>query len=186
MRSLLLDEDISDELDVEVGKKAPDFALLNQKGEEWKLSLHLGRVIALLFYPQNETLVCNRQLCSVRDQWQNYIETKALVVGISPASVNNHQSFTNKYKLPLPILADESGEVTSLYSKHWLMPVNFTRAVIVINAEGIICSRNIMLRVFRPADCLVISAIHAARAEELNNNYESIAARFRMLRNYRF
>lgn len=74
----------------EVGEKAGDFVLKNQTGENWRLSDYLGQVVALLFYPKNETLVCTKQLCSVRDNWTDYLETKAVVVGISPATVEEH------------------------------------------------------------------------------------------------
>lgn len=185
MRNQILTEILADGVSVEIGKKAPDFTLLNHLGERWKLSEQRGKVITLLFYPQNETLVCTRQLCSVRDHWREYLETKAVVVGISPNTIRKHLDFARKYKLPLPLLADESGEITSVYSQHWIMPVNFTRAVIVIDANGIIRSRKVMLRAFRPADRSVIAAIHAARADELNKKYETIAERSRALRNYK-
>lgn len=60
--SQYIDETDLKSIDVE----APDFVLKTEKGENWRLSDYLGNVVALLFYPQNETLVCTRQLCSVR------------------------------------------------------------------------------------------------------------------------
>lgn len=186
MGNLLLTELSAGDLSVEAGQKAPDFTLYSHRGEKWKLSNQRGKVIALLFYPKNETLVCTRQMCSVRDHWREYLETKAVVIGVSPGSAEEHLNFATKYKLPLTILADEMREVTSVYSRHWIMPVSFTRAVIIIDANGVIRSRKIMLRAFRPADRSVIAAIHAARADELYKNYETIAERFRALRNYRF
>ena len=60
---------------MKTGSTAVDFSLVNDQNEEWRLSDHLGNVVVLLFYPQNETLVCTRQLCSVRDNWGKYLET---------------------------------------------------------------------------------------------------------------
>jgi peroxiredoxin Q/BCP len=40
---------------LETGKKAPDFALLDQDGEKVKLSDYKGRTVVLFFYPKAMT-----------------------------------------------------------------------------------------------------------------------------------
>ena len=40
---------------LEVGTKAPDFALLNQNGETVRLSDFLGKRVVLYFYPRDNT-----------------------------------------------------------------------------------------------------------------------------------
>lgn len=173
MGSLYLRED-SDNIVAKIGEKAPDFALKDEKGNVWRLSDQLGRVTAILFYPKNETLVCTKQLCSLRNNWSEYLETKAVVIGVSPGTVEDHQEFAKKYKLPLPLLVDIERKITGIFSKHWLYPVSFTRGIVVIDAKGIIRTKKIMLRAFRPTDRSVITAIHAARADALYDSYESI------------
>ncbi len=182
---MLTKEILCESESVEIGNRAPDFTLCNYNGQEWNLNDQRGKVIALLFYPQNETLVCTRQMCSVKDYWQEYLDTKAVIVGISPNTVKSHLNFSQKYQLPLPILADEKKEVTSLYCQHWILPVNFTRAIIIIDANGIIRSRKIMLRAVRPTDRSVITAIHSARADALYKSYTSITKKFQAIKDYR-
>ncbi len=173
MGSLYLRED-SDNIVAQIGKKAPDFALNDEKGNVWQLSDYLGQVTAILFYPKNETLVCTKQLCSLRDNWSGYLETKAVVVGVSPGTVEEHQEFAKRYRLPLPLLVDVEKKITEIFSKHWLYPISFTRGIVVIDAKGIIRTKKIMLRAFRPTDRSIITAIHAARADALHESYESI------------
>ena len=67
----------------EIGTEAPDFTLPDGNGKQWRLSDQRGRVVVLLFYPGDETPVCTRQMCSLRDRWADYLETGAEVVGIS-------------------------------------------------------------------------------------------------------
>ena len=164
---------------VTVGSTAADFALATERNEEWRLSDHLGNVVVLLFYPQNETLVCTRQLCSVRDNWEKYLETKAEIVGISPGTPEEHFAFAQSRKLPIPLLADPNRETTKVYSKHWLYPVSLTRAVVVIDAKGVIRNRDVMLRAFRPSDDHVITDIYEARGDALNDRYVSLKSRIR-------
>jgi peroxiredoxin Q/BCP len=151
------------------GEIAPDFMLHNTEGEEWRLSQFRGKVVALLFYPGNETLVCTKQLCSVRDHWAEYIATGAEIIGISDGTVEEHIQFAEHHHLPLPLLADIGNWVTKTYSHHWL-PTRLTRAIVVINADGIILSRKVMFRAFRPNDDEVIAAILYAKTELLKKS----------------
>lgn len=160
-----------------IGCKAPDFLLKADDGENWKLSDHAGSVTVLLFYPQNETVVCTKQLCSVRDNWHQYLETKATIVGISPGTTDQHRKFSEKLNLPITLLADPEREVTNTYAKHWLFPINFTRAVVVIDSHGIVRNRDIMLRAFRPSDAHLITDIYAARGDELHQTYDALRNR---------
>ncbi len=131
------------------------------------MSEKLGRVIALLFYPGDETIMCTKQLCSVRDNWAKYIDSGAEVVGISPGSESEHYQFAAHHSLPMPLLADSDREITKTYASHWLLPIWATRAVVVIDAKGIIRYQNIMARVLRPTDDEVLAAIHLAKYDAL-------------------
>jgi len=148
---------------VEFGQAAPDFCLPDQNGQSWRLTSRRGKVIALLFYPKDETLVCTRQLCSVRNRWEDYTATGAEIVAISPDSIESHQSFAAKNALPLPLLSDCENIVARKYIRHWLYPISFTRGLVVIDAEGIVRHRKIMPRVFRPIDADVIAMIRRAQ-----------------------
>ena len=165
-----------------VGTFAPDFVLDTEDGGNWRLSDHDGKVRVLLFYPQNETLVCTKQLCSVRDNWQDYLETKAEIVGISPSTPEQNIEFSQSRSLPIPLLADPGRDVTSLYGKHWLFPIQLTRAIVVIDAMGMIRSRRVMLRAFRPSDADVITSIYEARGDVLQAKYQSLTSRFRRIK----
>lgn len=152
---------------IEVNGLSPDFSLLDTKGQKWQLSENLGKVVALLFYPGDETLVCTKQLCSVRDNWIKYLETGAEIVGISPGTEDEHNQFSANHNLPMKILADPNRTVTRIYASHWWMPIWSTRAVVVIDAKGIVRYQNIMVRALRPTDDEVLAAIHLAKYDIL-------------------
>jgi peroxiredoxin Q/BCP len=147
------------------GDAAPDFLLKDGDGLDWKLSDHRGKTVVLLFYPGDNTPVCTRQMCSVRDNWDQYVESGAEVVGISTDSAQSHGSFSEKYKLPLKLLADTSQEVAALYDvKSWL-PGRAARAVFVIDKNGVIRHRGVQsLSIFRPKDEDILAAIKNAAA----------------------
>ena|SRR5687768_3339897 len=147
----------------QVGAQAPDFALNDGNGKEWRLSNNRGKVVVLLFYPGDETPVCTRQMCSVRDRWEDYSTTGAEVVGISTDSVESHQKFAEHHELPLRLLSDEGGAVARLYGARSLIPGKVARSVFVIDAAGNIRYRDVRpLGLFRPKDDEVLRAIREA------------------------
>ena len=147
----------------EEGSKAPDFALPAGDGATWRLSDHRGQVVVLLFYPGDETPICTRQMCSVRDRWEDYAATGAEVVGISTNSVESHQSFAAHHQLPLRLLADTDRKVADSYGAQSLIPGKVARSVFVINGDGVITYRDVRpLGLFKPKDDDTIKAIKAA------------------------
>ena len=148
---------------MKIGDKAPDFTLKDLDGEKWSLHEHLGKPVVLLFYPGDNTPVCTKQLCSVRDNWSQYQATGAEVVGISTDSVTSHKSFADKYSLTLRLLSDERGEVVEKYGvKSWL-PGRSARAVVVIDKDGFVRYHKVQsLSLFRPKDDEILEAIRRA------------------------
>ena len=149
-----------------INSPAPDFTLKDGNGEEWRLSDHLGKVVVLLFYPGDETPVCTRQMCSLRDRWDDYLATGAEVVGISSDSIESHKNFASHHNLPLRLLSDSDGAVSRLYSARSLIPGRVARAVFVIDANGILRYSDVRpIGLFKPKDDDNIAAIRAAQKQ---------------------
>jgi peroxiredoxin Q/BCP len=149
----------------QVGAASPDFILKDGEGEEWRLSDQRGRVVVLLFYPGDETPVCTKQMCSVRDRWEDYAATGAEVVGISTDSAESHRKFKENHSLPLRLLSDSDRNVSEMFNaKSWL-PGRSARAVVVIDADGRLrYNKTQALSLFRPKDDEVLDAIRAAQS----------------------
>jgi peroxiredoxin Q/BCP len=148
------------------GATAPDFTLSDGDGNSWRLSDHRGKVVVLLFYPGDETPICTKQMCSVRDRWEDYVATGAEVVGISTDSVESHKKFAEHHDLPLRLLSDPDRKVADAYGANSLVPGKVARSVFVIDAAGTIRYRDVRpLGLFRPKDDETINAIREARKE---------------------
>ncbi|HKS29741.1 MAG TPA: peroxiredoxin [Pyrinomonadaceae bacterium] len=150
---------------VNVGERAPDFALPDGEGRTWRLSEHRGETIVLLFYPGDNTPVCTKQMCSVRDKWSDYVSTGASIVGISTDTVESHKGFAAKHGLPFPLLADPQEEVIRAYGVRSWLPHRSARAVVVINRDGVVTYKKVQpLSLFPPRDDRIIAAIKEAAA----------------------
>ena len=147
-----------------LGNSAPDFTLFDGEGAQWRLAEQRGKVVVLLFYPGDETPICTRQMCSVRDRWHDYAATGAEVVGISTNTAESHKNFAEHHNLPLRLLADTDRKVADSYGAKSLIPGKVARSVFVIDAQGVIRYRDVRpLGLFRPKDDEVIEAIREAQ-----------------------
>jgi len=95
---------------LEIGKKAPDFTLLDEDGRKVKLSSFKGRRVVVFFYPKAMTSGCTREACDFRDEEKAFARKGALVVGISRDTPAAQKKFKEKYNLPFPLLSDPETE----------------------------------------------------------------------------
>lgn len=100
---------------VEEGKKAPAVTLKNQDGKKISLNDFKGKNIVLYFYPKDNTSGCTKEACNFRDEFPDFKKLKAVIIGVSPDSVESHKKFAEKYDLPFTLLSDEKKKVLEKY-----------------------------------------------------------------------
>ena len=88
---------------LEVGMKAPDFALFDKDGKKRSLSEFLGKKVVLYFYPKDNTPGCTRQACAFAGAYRAFAEKGVEVVGISRDGIESHRKFAEKYRTPYPV-----------------------------------------------------------------------------------
>lgn len=99
-----------------VGDPAPEFTLLDDKGEEWKSADHYGqKIVVIYFYPADFTGGCTKQACNYRDGFSKLQDAGVEVVGISGDSVQNHAAFKKFHSLNFALLADPEGAVAEKF-----------------------------------------------------------------------
>lgn len=99
-----------------VGDFAPDFDLPTADGQNFKLSEHRGHPIVLYFYPKDGSPGCTKEACSFRDQYRDFEEMGAEIIGISSDSEFSHRAFATKNGLPFPLLSDADGQLRKKYA----------------------------------------------------------------------
>jgi len=129
---------------IEADQTAPDFTLLSDSGEQVRLSQFRGSPVVLYFYPKDDTPGCNREACAFRDLKQDMEKLGAVVLGVSPDTVESHQKFREKFKLNFPLLADVDHAVAEAYGA-WREKVRFgkksmgiQRSTFLIDADGVV------------------------------------------------
>jgi peroxiredoxin Q/BCP len=127
---------------IEVGKKAPNFSLLDSNNKKISLSDFKGSKIVLYFYPKDMTSGCTKEACDFRDIFPNFKKVKSIVIGISPDSPESHKKFAMKYNLPFILLSDENKKTLTDYgvwkekSMYGRKYMGVERTTIIIDEDG--------------------------------------------------
>ncbi len=100
---------------LQVGDMAPDFEAINDEGKPVRLSDFRGKKVILYFYPKDNTSGCTKQAVGFRDHYEEIVAHNAVVLGVSPDSVESHVKFKTKYDLPFQLLVDPDHKIAELY-----------------------------------------------------------------------
>jgi peroxiredoxin Q/BCP len=127
---------------LKTGRKAPDFSVIDDKGQKVKLSDFKGRKVVLYFYPKDDTPGCTKEACSFRDGISEIKARGAVVLGVSADSVDSHRKFRDKFELNFPLLADTDRKIVEAYgtwkekSMYGKTYMGIERTTFVIDEQG--------------------------------------------------
>jgi peroxiredoxin Q/BCP len=95
--------------------------------------------VVFYFYPKDNTPGCTAQACSFRDQYEDFKDLGAEVIGISSDSIASHNKFAKQYRLPFILLSDNDKKIRNLFGvKPSLLGLIPGRVTYVVDREGVI------------------------------------------------
>ena len=125
---------------LQVGDKIPNFSAKDSDGNDFESSSIVGKKPAVFyFYPKDNTPGCTAQACSFRDQYEDFKDLGAEVIGISSDSIDSHKKFVKQYKLPFILLSDNDKKIRNLFGvKPNLFGLIPGRVTYIVDRNGII------------------------------------------------
>jgi peroxiredoxin Q/BCP len=125
---------------LQVGDKIPNFSAKDSKGNDFESASVVGKKpVVFYFYPKDNTPGCTAQACSFRDQYEDFKDLGAEVIGISSDSVASHEKFAKQYKLPFLLLSDNDKKLRNIFGvKPTLFGLIPGRVTYVVDRNGII------------------------------------------------
>ena len=100
---------------IQEGNAAPAFTLTNQEGDKVSLKDFRGKHVILYFYPKDDTPGCTKEACGFRDFNKEIQALDAIILGVSPDSVESHRKFIAKHSLNFDLLSDPDRKVMTRY-----------------------------------------------------------------------
>jgi peroxiredoxin Q/BCP len=129
---------------IEEGQKAPAFDLPSSERGRVRLSDFTGKTVVLYFYPRDDTPGCTREACAFRDAFARIRKKGAVVLGVSPDTVEAHAGFRGKLRLNFPLLADTDRTVAKAYgafgpkTAYGKKTLGMIRSTFIIDGSGLV------------------------------------------------
>ena len=126
---------------IEVGTEAPDFLLRDQHGQEVRLSSFRGvRNVLLVFYPLAFTGTCQGELCSLRDNLNDFVNDAVQTLTVSVDSAPAHRVWAEREGYQFPLLSDfwPHGAVASSYGVFDADLGAAVRGTFVVDRDGVL------------------------------------------------
>jgi len=127
-----------------IGNAAPTLSLLSHEGKQTTLEDYQGKWVILYFYPKDDTPGCTVEACDFSSLHEQLSSCNAVVIGVSPDSVESHQAFIEKHKLKVTLLSDPEKNTLKAY-KAWGVKKNYgkeyegvIRSTFIISPDGML------------------------------------------------
>jgi len=124
---------------IEIGSKAPDFALKDQSGKTVRLSSYKGKKLLLSFRPLAWTAVCHDQMRSLEENHLRLDELNTVALGIGVDSVPSNKAWAQSMDIKNTRLLSDfwpHGEIAKAYGVFRDKDGFSERANILIDEEG--------------------------------------------------
>jgi len=96
------------------GDAMPDSPFVGPEGAV-QLRDRIGKTLVVYFYPKDETMGCTIEACGFRDQYQDFMDAGADVIGVSRDDVASHEKFKAHHRLPFTLLTDPQGKIAETW-----------------------------------------------------------------------
>ncbi len=117
---------------IHLGQTAPDFTAVSTSGRELTLSRLKGDWLVLVFAPNRE------DFGALRETSNRLMEYGTRVFGICKEKPQRLRAYAEAEGLPFELLADDTGEISSLYGYYNWEQRSTTRGFIVLDRWGVV------------------------------------------------
>ena len=99
---------------IKENQKAPSFNLYGTKNTEFDLKKFKGKLV-IYFYPKDDTPGCTLETKDFSKFYKKFKKIKCEVIGVSKDSIESHEKFKSKYKVPFELLSDPDVKLQKKY-----------------------------------------------------------------------
>ncbi|MET0427562.1 MAG: peroxiredoxin [Microvirga sp.] len=129
-------------MELTAGMTAPAFTLPGTGGRDITLEGLGGRKVVLYFYPKDDTSGCTLEARDFQALKPDFEAAGAVVIGVSPDSIESHDRFRAKHGLEFDLVSDETKAMLESYgvwaqkSMYGRKYMGVERTTVLIDPDG--------------------------------------------------
>ena len=127
---------------VQAGDAVPKTALPASNGKEVKLSDFKGQKVVLYIYPKDLSSGCSTESLDFKKRAEEFEQADTVILGLSKDSLESHQKFIDKLKLPFLLLSDVDMKLINAFgawqekNRFGKMSYGVERTTVLIDTKG--------------------------------------------------
>ena len=102
-------------MSLNIGDNAPNFELPDTDLKMRTLDEFKGKKIVLTFFVAASSPVCQNELCTLRDSWDELSKLNAQIIAVSNDGPFANKAFAEKHKFNFPVLGDYNSKTIRDY-----------------------------------------------------------------------
>lgn len=103
---------------LESNANSPKFNAKNEANKDISLDDFKGKILILYFYPKDMTKGCSIEANDFSSLIKEFSDLNAVIVGVSPDSIESHQKFIKKENLKIMLLSDNGNEIAKKFGAY--------------------------------------------------------------------
>jgi len=127
-----------------VGDPVENFILKDQDGKDFSLYDNLNQKVLLVFYPKDNTSVCNLQLTNYDLNYESFEKYNIQLVCINTADVSEHKFYCERKGFKFPLLSDIDKKVSSRFDALTLLGQNKRKLVLIGTDRRILYEKTVL------------------------------------------
>jgi peroxiredoxin (alkyl hydroperoxide reductase subunit C) len=122
------------------GTPAPDFRLIDEKGEKFTRESLLGQTTVFVFYPFAFSPVCTDQFQVYEEVLDEFEEQGAKLYGVSCDAMWSQKAFREQLGVSIPQLSDfePKGKTSQAFGAYFEKGGFAHRALVIVDPEGVV------------------------------------------------
>jgi peroxiredoxin len=127
------------------GDVVENFVLKDENRNDFNLFENLDKKVLLVFYPRDNSTICSRQLSNYYENKKMFKDFDIKVIGINTESGESHSFFCNSLGINMPVLCDETKEISKRFNALHLFGVNKRRLILIGRYKNILFEKIALL-----------------------------------------
>jgi thioredoxin-dependent peroxiredoxin len=140
-----------------VGDPVENFILKDQDGKNFDLYDNLNKKVLLVFYPKDNTPVCNLQLTNYDLNYESFKKNDIQLVCINNGDVSEHKSYCEQKGFKFPLLSDVDKIVSARFDALNLLGQNKRKLVLIGMDKTILYEKTVLSFLYLSAEQIIKS-----------------------------
>jgi peroxiredoxin Q/BCP len=140
-----------------IGGHVENFILKDQDGNDYNLYENLNTKVLIVFYPKDDTPICNLQLSDYDLNFELFEKNNIRIVGINTGDITEHNHYCKQKGFKFPLLSDIDNKVSGQFKALNLFGQNKRKLILIGTDKKVLYEKTVFSFLYLNSEQIVKS-----------------------------